>query len=245
MPKPTFHTIEIEGIHVPVKVFRERRASVRASIGKDSVILRLPFFMNREEQIEQFQWCRNWLLKQFKKSSSFKTRFMKRHYKDGDLLEIGERIYYISINLSDRKTHSGKLENKVIKLELSNLEAFSQRQKSIRTLISRLVSKDFHPEITRRVLELNQIYFQKPIRSVKLKYNSSNWGSCSSKNNINLSSRLLFTPKEVQDYVIIHELAHLEEMNHSDRFWKIVRDIMPNYQEKEDWLSKHGHVCDF
>ena len=245
MPKHTLHTVVIEGIHVPVKLFRERRASVRASIGKDTVNLRLPFFMTKEEQIAQLQWCQSWLIKQFKKSDSFRARFMRRHYKDGDLFEISDRIYYISINVSDRKTHGGKLENKVIKLELSNQEAFSQRQKSIRTLLSRLIAKDFHPQITRRVLELNHLYFQKPIRSVKLKYNSSNWGSCSSKHNINLSSRLLFAPKDVQDYVIIHELAHLEEMNHSDRFWKIVRDIMPNYKEKEDWLSNHGHICDF
>jgi predicted metal-dependent hydrolase len=67
------------------------------------------------------------------------------------------------------------------------------------------------------------MYFQKPIKSVNLKYNLSNWGSCSTKGNINLSTRLLFAPDDVIDYVIIHELAHLLEMNHSPHFWAIVK----------------------
>ncbi|MDV7393186.1 M48 family metallopeptidase, partial [Arthrospira platensis SPKY1] len=77
------------------------------------------------------------------------------------------------------------------------------------------------------------------------KYNSSNWGSCSSGRNINLSTRLLFAPPAVQDYVIIHELAHLVELNHSDRFWKLVSEIMPDYEEKEKWLKEYGHLCEF
>jgi len=49
----------------------------------------------------------------------------------------------------------------------------------------------------------------------------------------------------VVDYVIVHELAHLIEANHSHRFWKVVSDIMPNYKEKEEWLKENNHLCDF
>ena len=59
------------------------------------------------------------------------------------------------------------------------------------------------------------------IKGIFLKYNHSNWGSCSHNGNINLSTRLLFAPEAVQDYVIVHELAHLVEPNHSDRFWAL------------------------
>ena len=111
--------------------------------------------------------------------------------------------------------------------------------------MSRVIADDFLPEIARRVQEWNKIYFRKAIKSIRLKYNHSNWGSCSQDGNINLSSRLLFAPDDVIDYVIVHELSHLVEMNHSDRFWKVVADVMPNYEEKEKWLSKNGALCDF
>jgi len=95
------------------------------------------------------------------------------------------------------------------------------------------------------VHELNERHFQQPIDQVRLKYNHSNWGSCSNKGNINLSTRLLFAPPEVIDYVIIHELAHRLEMNHSPRFWKLVADAMPNYREQERWLKEHGKGLGF
>ena len=73
---------------------------------------------------------------------------------------------------------------------------------------------------------------------------SSKWGSCSHTGKMTLSTRLLFAPEEVQDYVIIHELCHLEELNHSDRFWRLVERFDPTYEEKEDWLKEYGHYCD-
>ena len=108
-----------------------------------------------------------------------------------------------------------------------------------------MVAQDYLPEIIRRVNELNNLYFRQPVRSVNLKYNHSNWGSCSSKSNLNLSTRLLFAPPDVIDYVIIHELAHLIELNHSDRFWKLVSDAMPDYRKKEKWLDANDHLCHF
>jgi predicted metal-dependent hydrolase len=56
---------------------------------------------------------------------------------------------------------------------------------------------------------------------------------------------LLFAPAEVIDYIIIHELAHLVEMNHSDRFWALVAAAMPDYVEKERWLKVNDHHCQF
>ena len=103
----------------------------------------------------------------------------------------------------------------------------------------------FLPEVIKRIEELNKKYFSVNINGVKLKYNKSNWGSRSVRNNINISTRLLFAPKDVQDYVFIHELAHFIEMNHSKRFWEIVKKIIPDYKEKELWLKKNGSKCDF
>ena len=52
-------------------------------------------------------------------------------------------------------------------------------------------------------------------------------------------------PKDIRDYVFIHELAHLQEMNHSSRFWNLVANAMPDYEQKELWLDTKGLNCDF
>lgn len=78
-------------------------------------------------------------------------------------------------------------------------------------------------------------YNRLSIRSQKTR-----WGSCSDKKNINLNSKLLFMPEEVVRYVMIHELCHTIEMNHSDRFWSLVEDCDPNYRHHKKVLKRIG-----
>ena len=75
---------------------------------------------------------------------------------------------------------------------------------------------------------------------VFVKAQKTRWGSCSSKGNINLNCLLMNVPAYVRKYVIVHELAHRKEMNHSERFWKVVADEIPEYQKAVRWLKTSG-----
>lgn len=239
-------TLEVNGQAVPVKIYREHRYSVRASIGRKAAILRLPLEMSEAEQRERIEWFQQWLSKTLKRNENVAAHFDAKTYQDGDTLQVGNRTYRLKIRHEDRQTHSGRLDKgKTISLKLSQNDKDNSLKRNIQHLLSRIVAQDFLPEITRRVHELNDKYFKKEIKTVRLKYNHSNWGSCSAKSNINLSTRLLFAPGDVIDYVIIHELAHLIEMNHSPRFWKLVAKAMPDYEEKEKWLKEHGGKLGF
>lgn len=73
---------------------------------------------------------------------------------------------------------------------------------------------------------------------VSIKDMKTRWGSCSSKMNLNFHYRLLFLPVELLDYVVVHELCHLKEMNHSRAFWKLVGEHISNYQYKRQELKR-------
>lgn len=75
---------------------------------------------------------------------------------------------------------------------------------------------------------------------IRLKEQKTKWGSCSGLGNINLNWQLIRAPEKVVDYVIIHELAHLKQMNHSPEFWQIVAREMPDYQVWKKWLRDRG-----
>ena len=75
---------------------------------------------------------------------------------------------------------------------------------------------------------------------VAIRDQSSRWGSCSAKHNLNFNWKLIMAPPEVLDYVVIHELCHLIEFNHSPRFWRLVEGQMPEYECWKKWLKEHG-----
>ncbi len=75
---------------------------------------------------------------------------------------------------------------------------------------------------------------------VTLKSQRTLWGSCSRKRNLNFNWRLIMTPEHVIEYVVIHELAHLRQMNHSPRFWQIVEKHCPAWRERRKWLREHS-----
>ena len=75
---------------------------------------------------------------------------------------------------------------------------------------------------------------------ITIRNQKSRWGSCSGKGNLNFNCLLMLAPEEVQDYVVVHELCHRKEMNHSDRFWKEVEKVLPDYRQQRAWLKEHG-----
>ena len=66
------------------------------------------------------------------------------------------------------------------------------------------------------------------------------WGSCSSKGNLNFNCLLMLAPPGILDYVVVHELCHRKEMNHSPKFWAEVAKVMPDYKERQKWLRTEG-----
>jgi predicted metal-dependent hydrolase len=77
---------------------------------------------------------------------------------------------------------------------------------------------------------------------VKITSAQARWGSCSPRGNLNFSWRLVMAPLPVIDYVVVHELVHLHEKNHSRRFWDKVKTLMPDYKLQVGWLKTYGHL---
>lgn len=76
---------------------------------------------------------------------------------------------------------------------------------------------------------------------ITVRHQTTRWGSCSAKGNLNFNCLLLLAPGEVLEYVVIHELCHRKEMNHSRRFWQQVEQHCPNYREHRKWLRQNGN----
>jgi predicted metal-dependent hydrolase len=99
----------------------------------------------------------------------------------------------------------------------------------------RLAAAEFPP----RVLEFAAAH-QLAVCRVTVRNQRSRWGSCSRRGTISLNWRLIQTPPFVRDYIILHELMHLRQMNHSARFWREVQGVCPAYETAEKWIKEHS-----
>ena len=77
-------------------------------------------------------------------------------------------------------------------------------------------------------------------RSIAIRDQQTRWGSCSSLGTLSFSWRLVVPPAAVLDYVVVHELCHLRELNHSKAFWRLLDEARPGWQTQERWLRDHG-----
>jgi predicted metal-dependent hydrolase len=75
---------------------------------------------------------------------------------------------------------------------------------------------------------------------ITIRNQKTRWGSCSGKGNLNFNCLLMLAPPEVLDYVVVHELCHRREMNHSPRFWALVEQVLPDWRQRRQWLKTHG-----
>lgn len=122
------------------------------------------------------------------------------------------------------KLHALKNQPPVIPFTEEELRALTEQAK-----------EDFIPLVEYYATQVGVSFNRITIRRQK-----SRWGSCSAKGNLNFNCLLMLAPPKVRDYVIVHELCHLKQMNHSCKFWAEVKKIMPDYLMAKQWLKENG-----
>lgn len=115
------------------------------------------------------------------------------------------------------------------------LSGFFRKLKKPRVVSRKHKQYREYKEIARKIILKRVEYFTSICdvshNRIAIRNQKSRWGSCSSKKNLNFNYRLAFLPKEICDYVVVHELCHLKEMNHGESFWLEVGKVLPNYVE--------------
>lgn len=243
--KPVGQTIRVSEIDLPITIYLENRKNSRVSLGKKAVHIRLPFWLSKREKEQQVRQFLEWARAKIMEKARHADKEKPSRYKDGDKLQVGSDQYHLHIDYKDRKTGSARINGHVIQIVIPEGINHNGCRDMIATLISRCLADHYIPWISQKIYNLNRRYFKQRINRVTLKNTKTRWGSCSQKGNINLSTRILFAPEEVIDYVCVHELAHLKVPNHSKKFWSLVESVVPDYKKHVQWLKKNGHNCHF
>lgn len=221
-------TVMIAGEEVPVMVRRNaqaRRLILRIDSHSAEIKLTLPKYASQRAAKAFLDKQHDWILAE------------RAAIDSGIKIRSGETLAYLGV--AHRIEFTGQAPRKVIRengviavggpsdMAVKRLEAWLRKEATL------LLSERAHVHAAALGFSFNKV----SIGDMK-----SRWGSCSSSGTLRFSWRLLMAPFEVLDYVAAHEVAHLGEMNHSDRFWALVAKCVPEHKERRAWLKNQGNA---
>lgn len=215
------------------KIIKSRRRTFSIEIKKDgSVILRAPKRATGEDLKKVIDDKRGWICKTQKKILDKYTKVKPKEFKNGEeFLFLGEKIKL----LIDEKINST-----IFIPEDGFFMPALYEEKAKNVFLEWYKNKAFEV-ISKRVKYYSGIFGFKYAK-IRISNAEKIWGSCAANGNISFSWRLIMAPLTVIDYVVAHELAHLEHRNHSKRFWGKVADIIPDFKKRRKWLKENEYL---
>ncbi len=212
-------------------VIRTKRKTISLQIIYDGkLIVKAPFNVSDKDIQRVVIKHKKWIERKRKEIAS-RPKCVCREFADGEaFLYLGNSY---KLHIVDLQEHELKFDN-----------GFYIRRDVLphaRDLFKQWYKKMAYEIISERVA-FYAIQRGFKFNKVKITNAGRRWGSCSINGNLNFSWRLIMAPLNVIDYVVIHELAHLIEKNHSKKFWLIVKIIMPDYKNHRNWLLKSSSI---
>jgi predicted metal-dependent hydrolase len=237
-------SITINQREVPFIMRRSLKArSLRLQIVLDDpkIILTAPrFAMNFE--ITRFLKNRlPWIEKQWSKiEKQTRLRPTPKHMSGDTYYYFGEPVTLI-IDPSSKKRPEIKIRDDKMKISIYKNATRSESVKAIKKTIEKFYKKKAEEVVHDRLEHFNE-HYGFTYRRVTMRNQKSRWGSCSRDKNLNFNWRLIMAPIEVIDYVVVHEMCHLGQMNHSKNFWNLVAETIPDYKVFRKWLRENQYL---
>jgi len=213
------------------KIVRRKRRTLALHIAPDaSLVVRAPRMVSEETIRRVVQAKMPWILE--------KQRLARKTFRPPVKYVDGERFLYL-----------GKWHKLLVVPGASAPLVFNQNEFLLSGQCLPKANEMFKTWYKKKALAIINNRVKQYAETTGLKYTrisitnaKKRWGSCSVRGNLNFSWRLIMTPLTVVDYVIVHELTHLEEHNHSLRFWRIVRGYLPDYLQAKQWLRNNHQL---
>ncbi|MBI1931858.1 MAG: M48 family metallopeptidase [Ignavibacteriales bacterium] len=215
--------IEINGNSYKYEMRKyESARNIKIKINKEGIIkVSLPNYVSYLAARKIVANNQKWILKKIND-----LQFQKKYYYLGNNIDLIKKEYSNNKNLK----YTLKKDKLII---LKNADdVISDNELFLKWL--KLQAEEYIPKRVEKLAKLHNFEYSK----LQLKNLNTRWGSCSMKKILSLNVKLMYFNRKVIDYVIIHELCHLKEMNHSAKFWKLVQNIIPEYEIYRRELSK-------
>lgn len=221
-------------------VVKSRRKSLSIAIQPDgNLLVKAPFFLSDGEILKWVKTKTSWIVRQRAKILEQQETNPPKKYVTGEKFWYLGQEYELEVRISVGRVGTvGIVEDKMILFSKTIDEAEVQK------ILTDWFVKQAKVVIPKKVRfwaeQMGEFYGKVTVKNQKKR-----WGSCSSARNLNFNWRLIMAASEVLDYVVVHELCHLRQMNHSKAFWREVEMVLPDYKVHKKWLESNGKLLTF
>lgn len=217
----------------------KRKKNSSAKVYGDTIVLRISDRVSKRTQKEHVYFLLDSISKKLAKR---RTRPVPYTLDISEGFDVIGKEYKTNIIYAPRKTcKCTVLPDGVLELILPESMEMKNLAEPVKRLLLKTLAEDNEDFLRAYTSRLNDLYFKKHISRVSFKTFRSKWGECNSNREIAVNTILLFCPIDILEYILIHEIAHIDMLNHSKGYWKTVEQALPNRKKKEDWLKNHGN----
>jgi predicted metal-dependent hydrolase len=212
---------------------KRRRKTISLHIKEGgNIVIRAPHKASKREIEEFIREREAWVVEKLTEEEERRKELQKAFVPGEKFLYLGES-YPLEIDESDRKELP-------LKLSFGKFVLNRDRIEEARNLFIEWYKREAKEKIEARVRYYSDRFHLLP-KGTKITGAKSRWGSCSRDDRLSFSWRIIMAPLRIIDYILVHELVHIKEKNHSRNFWAALEGILPDYRERRVWLKKNGH----
>lgn len=216
------------------KIIRSKRRTLSIVVNDDSqIIIRAPKYVSLDAIKKIVESKKSWIIKKYEESKKKKQTNKPKEFVDGEeILFIGSKYSLKIVN-----------EPELFNIEGSYIKLSQKYVEKAKSLLIYWYKKQAHIKFQER-LNLYSKITKLNYKSIRITSARKCWGSCGPKGTLNFTWRLVMAPLKIVDYVVIHELMHIVEKNHSKNFWNKVIKYCPDYKTRRKWLKDNGYLLD-
>jgi predicted metal-dependent hydrolase len=213
-----------------------RKKSVSIEVNDGIVKVRIPKNLSNKKIQTIINDRLPWIEKKIDEQAQQMIDIPKR-YVNGEFFSYLGNEYQLQI-IEDSQEHI-VLNEKYLQVMLPIISHTDDISEYVHSLLTKWYEQQALSILTKKTKKFDALIDKRPV-SIKIRDYKSRWGSCSSKGAITYNWRIIIGPEHVVDYVVVHELSHLLEHNHSKSFWKSVEQVFPDFKNSRKWLKMNG-----
>lgn len=231
--------ITVNNFDYNIVVELKKKKNSSAKVYGDTIVLRISNKLPRRIQKEHVLYLLDSITKKLEQR---KVRPVPYTLDISEGFDVIGKEYTTQIKYAKRKTCRCRvLPDDVIEFILPDDVEMKELSRPVRRGLLKVLAEDNQPFLEAYTSRLNDLYFKRQINKVSFKPFKSKWGECNSRREISVNVFLLFCPIDILEYILIHEIAHIDMLNHSKEYWKRVDKALPNRKKKEEWLKNYGN----